>query len=588
MAWSAAGSLARLRVGPARAPLRVRAVRLGSRRARSARTAAAAGAARAHPRATPAPASTWCACARAGARAVWPLAVAGLPPRGARAAARARSSCCRRSPGRAATSSTPTSTASPTRSTTSTPCPPSGRSRAAACRRASAREVAPLLRFLDRERLPYDLTTDLSLARARGPGARQRARRRRSRGTADLAAAPGARPPAGRGRGARAGGRVFGGESLRADGGARSASVLRNPSPPRPDDLFGERTSIFASDPPAPLRGESRRARAVRGVDSLFGEFSLFERSDRLPPDAELLTAAGREEGEPAFVGYRLGKGTVVRAGHAAVGAPARGARARRRGSPRHAADLGAAVRAPLSRRPSAILRPVMRVPPDRGAARRRCSRPARRGLQGAVRRGPAREARLRRPRSSSPPTRPKPQPPPKRKVIAEPWPTFGYDNAAHQGRRRTTTGRRTSRTWRVDARDTIEFPPSAGVRQRLHGAAEGPLLRAERQDRQAGLQDEELQALRGVVTHAGERHDLPVLHGLRGVRAGRPEPDRLRDRDGRQDRRQKWRYKGKPFESSPLLHDGDPLRGLVGRQRARDPGARPASGCGPTRPATG
>ena len=30
-------------------------------------------------------------------------------------------------------------------------------------------EVAPLLRFLDRERLPYDLTTDLSLARGEGP-----------------------------------------------------------------------------------------------------------------------------------------------------------------------------------------------------------------------------------------------------------------------------------------------------------------------------------------------------------------------------------------------------------------------------------
>ena len=52
-----------------------------------------------------------------GRRAVWPLAVAGQPPRGTRAAARARSSCCRRSPGRAPTSSTRTSTASPTPST---------------------------------------------------------------------------------------------------------------------------------------------------------------------------------------------------------------------------------------------------------------------------------------------------------------------------------------------------------------------------------------------------------------------------------------------------------------------------------------
>ena len=30
-------------------------------------------------------------------------------------------------------------------------------------------EVSPLLRWLDRERLPYDLTTDLALARHEGP-----------------------------------------------------------------------------------------------------------------------------------------------------------------------------------------------------------------------------------------------------------------------------------------------------------------------------------------------------------------------------------------------------------------------------------
>ena len=101
--------------------------------------------------------------------------------------------------------------------------------------------------------------------------------------------------------------------------------VLRDPSPPRPDDLFGERTSLFRSDPPAPLQRGVRRLGLFARVDELFGEFSVFERSDRLPPDAELLTSAGREEGEPAFVAYRLGKGTVIRAGHAAVGARARG-----------------------------------------------------------------------------------------------------------------------------------------------------------------------------------------------------------------------------------------------------------------------
>jgi hypothetical protein len=174
-------------------------------------------------------------------------------------------------------------------------------------------EVSPLIRFLDRERLPYDLTTDLSLARREGPAI----------GNAPGVAVAGTAlwlPRRVRDRlleEVKEGGLAvasFGRESLRRtvalDGG-----TLRNPSPPRPDDLFGERTSIFESDPPAPLREETDRLGLFARVDELFGEFSSFERSDRLPPDAELLTSAGREEGEPAFVGYRLGKGTVVRPG---------------------------------------------------------------------------------------------------------------------------------------------------------------------------------------------------------------------------------------------------------------------------------
>jgi hypothetical protein len=106
----------------------------------------------------------------------------------------------------------------------------------------------------------------------------------------------------------------FGGRSLR-----RTVAVvgdrLRDPSPSRPDDLFGERTALFRSAPPAPLREERDRLGLFKGVDALFGDFSLFERSTELPEDARLLTAAGREPGQPAFVGYRLGKGIVVRPG---------------------------------------------------------------------------------------------------------------------------------------------------------------------------------------------------------------------------------------------------------------------------------
>ena len=176
-----------------------------------------------------------------------------------------------------------------------------------------ASEVSPLLRFLDRERLAYDITTDLALARRRGPA---------------LGNAPGV---------AIAGSAIWLPRRVRdrlreevEEGGLRTVSfgarslrrtvalvgpLLRNPSPPRADDLFGERTAIFRTDPAAPLREEQDELGLFRGVDALFGEFSVFERSVELPADAQLRTAAGREAGQAAFVGYTLGKGTVVRPG---------------------------------------------------------------------------------------------------------------------------------------------------------------------------------------------------------------------------------------------------------------------------------
>ncbi len=175
------------------------------------------------------------------------------------------------------------------------------------------REASPLLGFLDRERLAYDLTTDVALAGREGPS---------------LSNAPGV---------AIAGTETWVPRQLRdglrrevEDGGLRVVSFgdrslrrtvalvkgrLRDPSPARPDDLFGERTEPFRTDEPAPLRQQRDRLRLLRGTDRLFGDFSRFERSVKLPPDAELLTAAGREADQPAFVGYRLGKGTVIRPG---------------------------------------------------------------------------------------------------------------------------------------------------------------------------------------------------------------------------------------------------------------------------------
>ncbi|MFN2616540.1 MAG: N,N-dimethylformamidase beta subunit family domain-containing protein [Thermoleophilaceae bacterium] len=172
-------------------------------------------------------------------------------------------------------------------------------------------EAAPLTSFLDRERLSYDLTTDLALARGDGP---------------KLGAAPGVAlagserwaPPA-LGRllegYVRDGGRLasFGADSLR-----RMARLgpgrLSAPSRPSAEDAFGERAALLRA-PEAPLAIERDRIGLFRGVDPLFGSFSIFELSERLPPGARRLAAAGRDPGRPALVAYRLGRGTVVRLG---------------------------------------------------------------------------------------------------------------------------------------------------------------------------------------------------------------------------------------------------------------------------------
>ena len=124
---------------------------------------------RARSRATRGPASTWCACGRAATapsgRWRWPA----CRSRSGRPAGRARWWCCRRSPGRASTRSTTTSTASPTRSRPGGPVGLDRPFRGGGLPPRFAAEVAPLLRYLDRERLAYDLTTDLSLARGEGP-----------------------------------------------------------------------------------------------------------------------------------------------------------------------------------------------------------------------------------------------------------------------------------------------------------------------------------------------------------------------------------------------------------------------------------
>jgi hypothetical protein len=172
-------------------------------------------------------------------------------------------------------------------------------------------EVAPLLRYLDRERLAYDLTTDLSLARGEGPAL----------GNAPGVAFAGSalwlpEPLLGRLRDEVADGlRVasFGADALRRTvriEGDRLVDPRR-----RRVNAFGETTTQLEEPTPAPLTVFEDGLGIFEGLDEFIGDFTMFEQSRRLPTGARTIASAGRDPSQPAFVAFGLGGGLVIRSG---------------------------------------------------------------------------------------------------------------------------------------------------------------------------------------------------------------------------------------------------------------------------------
>jgi flagellar hook assembly protein FlgD len=172
--------------------------------------------------------------------------------------------------------------------------------------------VSPLLRYLDRNRLSYDLTTDLALARATGPaiddarGVLFAGSERWLTERLDLAL----REYVDRG------GRVasFGTDAFRRRVEI-TPQLLADPSAPEPRNVFGEATAPAAIDEPAPMTVTGDRLGVFAGTDGFIGLFDAFEQSRARPEGSRLVAAAGRPGQAPAFVAYRLGAGLVIRAG---------------------------------------------------------------------------------------------------------------------------------------------------------------------------------------------------------------------------------------------------------------------------------
>jgi flagellar hook assembly protein FlgD len=179
----------------------------------------------------------------------------------------------------------------------------------------------PLLRFLDRIRANYDVTTDVDLVRGGGLAADAFG------GYRSIVFAGSERwltqeVNAALRRFVQGGGRVasFGVDAFRRRV-EYANNVATNPSRPEALNVFGERTSVFPS-PAAPMVVSTDRLNLFADTDGFVGSFTSFERSDELISGARLRSAAGRpDDGKPDLVAYTLGKGLVVRVGSEQWGA---------------------------------------------------------------------------------------------------------------------------------------------------------------------------------------------------------------------------------------------------------------------------
>lgn len=172
-------------------------------------------------------------------------------------------------------------------------------------------EVEPLLEFLQRRGLRYDIDTDVGMVRQRGVDPKAR--------TGILLAGDERWLPAEAGRRLREyveqGGTVvsLGTDSLRREVDL-DRDALVDPTGPRRTTLFGEDTRPLESLL-APLVATRDELGLFGATGSVVGLFTRFEQAERPAAGARLVVNAGRDPERPAFAAYRIGRGLFLRVG---------------------------------------------------------------------------------------------------------------------------------------------------------------------------------------------------------------------------------------------------------------------------------
>jgi hypothetical protein len=172
-------------------------------------------------------------------------------------------------------------------------------------------EVEPLLAFLQRRRLRYDIDTDVGMVRQGGVDVKAR--------SGVVLAGDERWLPAEAGRRLReyveAGGTVvsLGTDSLRREVDL-DRDALADPTEPRRTTLFGEDTRPLESLL-APLVATRDELGLFAGTGGVAGLFTRFEQAERPAAGGRLVVIAGRDPEKPAFAAYRIGRGVFMRVG---------------------------------------------------------------------------------------------------------------------------------------------------------------------------------------------------------------------------------------------------------------------------------
>ncbi len=144
----------------------------------------------------------------------------------------------------------------------------------------------------------------------------------------------------------------------------------------------------------------------------------------------------------------------------------------------------------------------------------------------------------------------------PQRRKIAVPWPTYGYDN---QRTKVSPYDHRPPyrRLWQIDAKDTLEFPPTTGYGNVYIAQQKGLFFAV---NGKTGKLAFETKDYKRCAASSPTIHEGVVYQAYMDlVECGENDPNptgflvALDARTGKE----KWRKEGLPIESSPLIEDG-------------------------------